>query len=88
MAISYPTTEARKEAARKIEKAVHQMIYIRDWDSLERIWSRLSWQSLDEHMRTAFDLAIDEAKDVEIMHAAQLVEQGAAMSECGRSWRG
>lgn len=88
MAIRYPTTEERKEAARKIEKAVHQMIYIRDWDSLERIWSRLSWQSLDEHMRTAFDLAIDEAKDVEIMHAVQLVEHGAAMSECGRSWRG
>ena len=88
MAIRYPNTEARKEAARKIEKAVHQMIYIRDWDFLERIWSRLSWQSLDEHMRTAFDLAIDEAKDVEIMHAVQFVEHGAAMSECGRSWRG
>ena len=39
-------------------------------------------------MRTAFDLAIDEAKDVEIMHAVQFVEHGAAMSECGRSWRG
>ena len=88
MAIRYPNTEARKKAARKIEKAVYQMIYIRDWDSLERIWSRLSWQSLDEHMRTAFDLAIDEAKDVEIMHAVQFVEHGAAMSECGRSWRG
>ena len=49
MAMSYPNTEARKEAARKIEKAVYQMIYVKDWDSLERIWSRLSWQSLDEH---------------------------------------
>ena len=88
MAIRYPNTETRKEAERKIEKAVFSMIFVRDWDSLERIWSTLSWTPLDENMRTAFVRAIEDAEDVELMHAVRFIQYCAAMSECGRSWRG
>lgn len=88
MTMHYPNEDTRRKARKKIEKAVYQMIYIRDWDSLERLYSRLSWQSFEEHMRTVFDLAIDEAADVEIMHAVQFLDHARAMSDCGLSPRG